>query len=997
MIGNHRMLHRIILFFLIGALSGIASAISVTITDPAIAEDQSAATPLRAVSVSGTVAGANSVESVLWKSSRGFSDLAKVHSRKDAAGNIFFTTSLIPLRAGVNHIEFIVTDGRGQAARTAVNFLSTAHAKDTPADESAWQPRTSLIGGRPMSYQLRDSLAIYEGDIVLGSDASLAAADATAKRQPASTSVRPDAVVIAYRGGVWPIVGGVGRVPYTISARDQGVAGALANINQAVSEFNAQLAGVIQFVPATGGDVNYAEFDMDPANLNGVCESFVGYQANGPQLISGSIACTVPTLMHEMGHSIGLWHEQSRSDRNTYVKFNEAAIDKPQLPNFTQLTDNAVNSGLYNYASIMHYPPFEFSRDGVSVTLESIPAGIPLSTPLPQYTSGDIDAITRLYGGAPKYVVIDTNPSGLSVVVDGQTYSTPQSFEWSIGSIHNLDIPAGVQTLSGSPYIFGRWNLATLTATQTVTVTAGSGALLSPSKSPAVTNYLANFIPIHVYSATVNPAAAGTVSVTPAPSTTLINGVSTPYFADRQQIKLTATPAPGHTFYDWYGAGLFNYYSGAYTFNVTGDLSTLGAQFVTGPVTTVNAASPDVGALGSFPGFFAVVDGTSYVALPKNWNTAFDGTAWAAGTAHTLCATALVSGACPTTALPSQSPVTTNISYAFSNWSGSAGSVATNALAFNVTGHQTFTENHIPSFRWIVLPSPFTSGCDSVSPSANNQYLDQFFTRGAPVSLSAIPSSGSAFVGWSQDLAGTANPDPLSVVNQLYATANFNVSGATAPLQITSFTPASAVATPAATTLTINGTGFVNNGSVFVYYNGNFRASTYVSPTRYQVQLQAGDLATAGYDTIAVLNYEPSGCGPYVQTDFAVRARPGRALLKIAKTHTGNFKRGQLGASYTISVPNTGGAATTGAVVTVTDMVPVGMTLVSMAGSGWTCTSGGNSCTRSDVLNAGFSYPAITVTVDVAANAGSPLVNQASVSGGGAATMTVKNSTIVSP
>jgi len=115
--------------------------------------------------------------------------------------------------------------------------------------------------------------------------------------------------------------------------------------------------------------------------------------------------------------------------------------------------------------------------------------------------------------------------------------------------------------------------------------------------------------------------------------------------------------------------------------------------------------------------------------------------------------------------------------------------------------------------------------------------------------------------------------------------------------------------------------------------------------------------------------------------------------LKIAKTHTGNFTQGQQGATYTLTVSNNAGAATTGGTVTVTDTLPSGLTLVSMAGTGWSCTA--NVCTRSDALAGGASYPVITVTVNVSATATSPKVNQVSVSGGGSATANASDSTIV--
>ena len=105
--------------------------------------------------------------------------------------------------------------------------------------------------------------------------------------------------------------------------------------------------------------------------------------------------------------------------------------------------------------------------------------------------------------------------------------------------------------------------------------------------------------------------------------------------------------------------------------------------------------------------------------------------------------------------------------------------------------------------------------------------------------------------------------------------------------------------------------------------------------------------------------------------------------LTIDKSHTGNFFQGQVGATFTIVVTNAGNAPTIGT-VTVTDTLPAGLTATAIAGTGWTCTAPPTlNCTRSDALAPAASYPAITLTVDVAANAGTPLVNSTTVSGGG--------------
>ena len=109
--------------------------------------------------------------------------------------------------------------------------------------------------------------------------------------------------------------------------------------------------------------------------------------------------------------------------------------------------------------------------------------------------------------------------------------------------------------------------------------------------------------------------------------------------------------------------------------------------------------------------------------------------------------------------------------------------------------------------------------------------------------------------------------------------------------------------------------------------------------------------------------------------------------LTIIKTHTGNFAQGQTGATYSLTVMNSGTAYTSGT-VTVVDTLPTGLTATAASGTGWTCTlnapaAGQVQCTRSDVLTASSSYPAITLTVNVASNAAFSVTNTVTVSGGG--------------
>jgi uncharacterized repeat protein (TIGR01451 family) len=212
---------------------------------------------------------------------------------------------------------------------------------------------------------------------------------------------------------------------------------------------------------------------------------------------------------------------------------------------------------------------------------------------------------------------------------------------------------------------------------------------------------------------------------------------------------------------------------------------------------------------------------------------------------------------------------------------------------------------------------------------------------------------------------------------------------------LTSISQASVATGSGGFTVTVNGSGFVSGDSVTLAPGSSiFLATQFVSSNQLQATVPGSAIASARTLYVGVSNTAASGAFPSAnQLPLVVGAFSD---LSILKSHTGNFAQGQNGATYTVTASNASGTNSTSGTVTVTETVPTGMTLVSMAGTGWTCPgTAANNCTRSDALAAGANYPAITVTVNVAANAGSPLVNSVSVSGGGAATATATDSTVI--
>ncbi len=104
--------------------------------------------------------------------------------------------------------------------------------------------------------------------------------------------------------------------------------------------------------------------------------------------------------------------------------------------------------------------------------------------------------------------------------------------------------------------------------------------------------------------------------------------------------------------------------------------------------------------------------------------------------------------------------------------------------------------------------------------------------------------------------------------------------------------------------------------------------------------------------------------------------------LTVTSAHTGNFKAGDTGDTYTLTVANTGNAPTTGT-VNLSDTLPTGFTATAISGTGWTCTQPAGPCNRSDQLSSSVTYPPVTVTVNVASTNAGTYTNTAVVSGGG--------------
>ncbi|XP_055998539.1 zinc metalloproteinase dpy-31-like [Ostrea edulis] len=97
------------------------------------------------------------------------------------------------------------------------------------------------------------------------------------------------------------------------------------------------------------------------------CWSYIGRREahNGVQALSAAPSCMVSegSLMHELGHVIGFWHEHSRPDRDSHINVENNAIEEGRLYNFYKSSWQYVDTKnvSYDVSSIMHYSATAFA------------------------------------------------------------------------------------------------------------------------------------------------------------------------------------------------------------------------------------------------------------------------------------------------------------------------------------------------------------------------------------------------------------------------------------------------------------------------------------------------------------------------------------------------------------------------------------------------------------------------------------------------------------
>ncbi|KAJ7405532.1 Meprin A subunit alpha [Pitangus sulphuratus] len=179
------------------------------------------------------------------------------------------------------------------------------------------------------------------------------------------------------------------------------------------------------------------------------CWSLVGDQHTGQTLSIGERCDYRAIVEHEILHALGFYHEQSRMDRDDYVKIWWDEIIPGKEHNFAKYDDSYITdlNTPYDYESLMHYAPFSFNKnESVPTITAKIPAFDDIIGQRLDLSAIDLERLNRMYNCTSTHTFLDQCSFEFDNIC-GMIQGTRDDLDW----VHQLNSVTGQEdhTLSG--------------------------------------------------------------------------------------------------------------------------------------------------------------------------------------------------------------------------------------------------------------------------------------------------------------------------------------------------------------------------------------------------------------------------------------------------------------------------------------------------------------------------------------------------------------------
>ncbi|MBK8558207.1 MAG: hypothetical protein IPL65_21850 [Lewinellaceae bacterium] len=292
---------------------------------------------------------------------------------------------------------------------------------------------------------------VLNGDIVVGDDL---------QRTRLNQKVPPAIPGVPSSAYLWPN----GRMPIVVDPSvyeydmDWSVRAAIAEINNRVSNL---------CLVSHDNEADYVRLVISPELGSAGGVSPIGRQG-GEQVVAIAPNQAPRVIAHELLHSLGFYHEQSRTDRDNFVSFNVENIEAKKAYNF-QMEGGSKGLGAYDYCSIMHYPANAFAWKAGLTTITCRQNGQKVDCPdcmgkSPGLSDGDVQGLNSAYQFSQKLLPcagrINMEPTWNRI--GGVSFSNQEAVAYDYGKVAVLTYGTDNEVYSNNwnGYAWSDWQKA---------------------------------------------------------------------------------------------------------------------------------------------------------------------------------------------------------------------------------------------------------------------------------------------------------------------------------------------------------------------------------------------------------------------------------------------------------------------------------------------------------------------------------------------------------